>query len=74
MTATVEARSESEAAGFFPQLSILLLGPHYAAQKEAYEKRVKNYGFPVVVIPKDIYGTLDGERLADLIIENIATD
>ncbi len=68
---TVEARSESEVTEYYPYLSILLLGPHYAAQKDDFTKQAEPYGFPVEVIPKDIYGTLNGAGLLDLILKTL---
>lgn len=68
---TVEARSESEVTEYYPYLSILLLGPHYASQKEEFAKQAEPYGFPVEVIPKEIYGALNGPGLVDLILKTL---
>lgn len=69
--ASIEARSESEAAQYFSSIDILLLGPHYASYQEEMAEMAKPYDVPVVVIPQDIYGMLDGEKLLDLAIANL---
>lgn len=71
MDASVEARSESEVTEYYPYLSILLLGPHYAGQREEFAKQAESYGFPVAVIPQDIYGGLNGDALTDFILKTL---
>ena len=63
---TIEARSYSEAAEFFGNIDVMLLGPHFAKDLEKFQKLGKPYGVKVAVIPEDIYGTLDGGKLLDL--------
>ena len=67
----VEARSESEAAQYFSSIDILLLGPHYESYQEELQAQANPYHVPVRVIPKDIYGMLDGDQLLDFALENI---
>ncbi|MFV0362543.1 MAG: PTS sugar transporter subunit IIB [Suipraeoptans sp.] len=69
--AQIEARSESEVYEYYPYLSILLLGPHYASQLEEFRSQTEEYDFPVEVIPQKIYGSMDGEGLLDFILEKI---
>lgn len=71
MVATVEARSESEAAQFYSTIDIMLLGPHYDAMRDEMAEQAKQYNVPVVVIPQDIYGALDGEALLDFAVKSI---
>lgn len=68
---TVEARSESEVAEYFSYIDILLLGPHYAAQKDEFAEQAKPFNVPVIVVPSDIYGKMDGERLLDLALKTV---
>ena len=68
---SVEARSESEVAEYYQYLSVLLLGPHYAGQKDEFEQQAKPYGVPVAVIPQEIYGSLNGDALLDLILKTV---
>jgi len=69
---SVEARSESEVTEYYPYISVLLLGPHYAAQLDEFTEQGKPYGLPVAVIPKEVYGTLDGSALVDFILNILA--
>lgn len=62
---SVEARSESEVPAYYPYISVLLLGPHYATQLDDFTDQLASYNVPVAVIPHEIYGRLDGERLLD---------
>ncbi|MBP1042577.1 PTS sugar transporter subunit IIB [Vagococcus sp. BWB3-3] len=69
--ASIEARSESEAPQYFSSVDILLLGPHYASYQEEMAEMAKPYNVPVIVIPQDIYGMLDGDKLLDLALANL---
>ncbi|UTR13728.1 PTS sugar transporter subunit IIB [Salipaludibacillus sp. LMS25] len=67
----IDAKSEAEAPSYFPSIDILLLGPHYEAFKEEFSKMGKPHNVPVEVIPKEIYGLLDGEKLIDFVIRTL---
>lgn len=71
IAASIEAKSVTEAEEYLSSIDILMLGPHYASSLEKYQKMAKPYHVAVVVIPSDIYGELDGERLVKLAIETI---
>lgn len=71
LDASIEARSESEAPQYFSSVDILLLGPHYASYREEMAEMAKPFNVPVVVIPQDIYGMLDGDKLLDLALANL---
>lgn len=71
LSVSVEARSESEASQYFSSIDILLLGPHYENYREELQKQADPYNVPVRVIPKEIYGMIDGDKLLDFAIQNI---
>ncbi|MHC5248465.1 PTS sugar transporter subunit IIB [Enterococcus sp. LJL120] len=73
LTATVEARSESEVAQYLPTIDVLLLGPHYAAFKDEMAETARPHNVVVNVIPQDIYGMLDGDGLLDFALAQLAT-
>jgi len=50
---------------------ILCIGPHYASMYDTFKEMCKPAGIEVIVIPKDIYGTLDGNGLLDFCIEHL---
>lgn len=66
MKVSVEAHSHSDVAGFMGSIDILMLGPHYKMELGNFQKLAEPYGVPVVVIPEDIYATIDGARLLDV--------
>lgn len=68
---SVEATSHVDAVNHLGNTDVLLLGPHYAAEKEKFEKMVDQYHIPVAVIPGDIYGMLDGEALLEFALSVI---
>lgn len=53
---------------------ILCIGPHYASSYEKYKELCQPYNTKVIVIPKDIYGTLDGEGLLDYVIKELESE
>lgn len=62
---TVDARSESQVAGYFENIDILLLGPHYANEVESFRGMAAPYHVLVDVIPQSIYGQIDGKALVE---------
>lgn len=67
----IEARSETEAIQFLPSIDGLLVGPHYASKMDKFRKEAKPLNVPVELIPDDIYGSLNGEKLIQLISEQL---
>lgn len=65
---SIHARSESEVVSHLSSIDCLLLGPHYATHESDFRKQSEPYNIPVAVIPQDIYGMLDGEKLLDYAI------
>lgn len=68
---SIEARSESEVHNYLPEIDILMLGPHFSGYKDTFSKMAESYSVPVVVIPQNIYGMLDGSALIDLAFTTI---
>ena len=71
ITATVEAKSESEVTQYLSKMDILCIGPQYAFRLDAFKEMAKEFSVPVVVIPEDTYSMLDGNALIDLAISTI---
>lgn len=72
LNAEVSARSESEVHKHFQNIDILFLGPHFSSHQEQFSKIAAPFNVPVLVIPKKIYGLLDGEALIKLAIETLS--
>ena len=65
----VEAVAESNVGTAVKDFDVLMVGPHYAGQLDNFRRICDEAGVPVVVIPKDIYGMLDGAGALQLAIE-----
>ena len=63
LNVTIEARSASEANELLSTIDVLLIGPHYAKEINKFQELTNPHGVAVALIPEDIYGSLDGERL-----------
>ena len=63
LNVTIEARSASEANELLYTIDVLLIGPHYAKEINKFQELANPHGVAVALIPEDIYGSLDGERL-----------
>lgn len=61
-----EAHSQATIKNIVKDYDILCLGPHLGANIKDYEKMCEPYGVPVIVIPSNIYGMLDGKGLYEL--------
>lgn len=64
------ARSDSAAEDYIEDASLLLVGPHLDYMLEELEALGAEYDVPVKLIPKDIYGSMDGKGILQLIEEN----
>ena len=65
----VTARSETLLESFLDQTDIVLIAPHLAAESELISKRCQPV--PAVVIDRMVYGTLDGEKALEMILEKL---
>lgn len=65
----VKARSDSVLEDYIEDISLLLVGPHLDYMLKDLEEIAEPYNVPVRIIPKEAYGSLDGEAVADLITE-----
>lgn len=72
LNVSVEARSHTDVANYMGSIDILMMGPHYRAELQDYVEMGKPHGVPVVIIPEDIYSTLDGTRLIELAQKTLA--
>ncbi|WP_440897074.1 PTS sugar transporter subunit IIB [Amphibacillus sp. Q70] len=67
---SVKARSESELEEHIDNIDCLLIGPHLAYKEETLKEQTKDRNIKISIIPQDIYGSLDGNRALDLILED----
>lgn len=73
IAATVAAYAESEVMSVVKEgVDIMCIGPHYASMYDTYKQLCSNYGTEVFVIPKDVYGTLDGEGLLNCVLQKLS--
>jgi len=71
MEINIFARSDSEIVDYIETIDILLVGPHLAYMVDSIEEITKKQGVPVYVIPQGIYGSLDGNKLLDFILDKL---
>jgi cellobiose PTS system EIIB component len=69
---SIEARSQSVVEDYLDDINLLLLGPHYLSHLEEFEEMAEPYHVPVRVIPQEIYGKLDGEKLVEFSMSALA--
>lgn len=67
----VKAVSQSEIIDYLPSTDLLMVGPHYEAEIDLFEEKCKPFGLNPILIPKDLYGTLDGEGILEIIKDNL---
>ncbi len=63
INATIDAKSESQVNDYLSKIDVLLLAPHYEVELDKFQKLAASHNVKVAVIPKDIYGMIDGDRL-----------
>lgn len=67
----VQAVAESNVGTAIKDYHVLLVGPHYTSQLESFQRICEPYGVPVAIIPKDIYGMLDGDGAVALALKTL---
>ncbi|KAF1305010.1 PTS sugar transporter subunit IIB [Candidatus Enterococcus willemsii] len=61
----IKAASESDIESYIGDTDIVLLGPHMTYLIDEVKDKAEQYKVPMVVIPEDIYGELDGEKMLE---------
>lgn len=64
---TIDARSESVISEYMDKMDVLLVGPHYESAIPKFKAECEPLGIKVSLIPADIYSTLNGEALIELV-------
>ena len=62
----IDAKSESQVNDYLSQIDVLMLAPHYAVELDKFTKLAAPHNVKVAVIPKDVYGMLDGAKLIEI--------
>ena len=71
ISAHVEAVAESNVGQMVHEFNVLMVGPHYASQLDNFRKMSDQHNVPVVVIPQQVYGTLDGKGAVELAVKTL---
>ncbi|MDN6622064.1 MAG: hypothetical protein L0K87_09000, partial [Lactococcus sp.] len=66
---SVKAASESQLDDRINETDYLLIGPHLSYMLAEFQEQTKDKPIKAIVIPQTIYGTLNGEKALDLILE-----
>ena len=64
---SVKARGDAEVEDYIEDIDCLLVGPNLSYMQADLEDVADPYGVPVRVIPKEAYGSLDGEAVLDFL-------
>ena len=62
----IDAKSESQVNDYLTQIDVLMLAPHYEVELDKFTKLAEPHNVKVAVIPKDVYGMLDGDKLMQI--------
>jgi PTS system cellobiose-specific IIB component len=65
----VMARSDSEVEEYLDSIDMILVGPHLEYLLKDLSSIAKEKGVSVHIIKQQIYGSLDGNKLLDFILE-----
>lgn len=65
----VKARSDSTVEDYIEEIDLLLVGPHLSYMLDDLKDIADPYDVPVEIIPKDAYGSLDGDAVLDFALE-----
>ncbi|SHJ82755.1 PTS system, cellobiose-specific IIB component [Clostridium cavendishii DSM 21758] len=65
----IKARSESEVDDYINDIDVLLFGPHLKYMEEELLSKGKAHNVPVAMIDNLIYGSLNGDKALELILE-----
>ncbi len=63
---TIDAKSESQVNDYLSKVDVLLLAPHYEIELDKFRKLAEPKNVKVAVIPRQIYGMIDGAKLIAL--------
>lgn len=64
----VKATSEAQLGEHLDAIDCLLIGPHLSYMVTDLKNRIQDKNISIEVIPQMVYGTLDGNKALDLII------
>lgn len=67
--AKIDAKSESQVNDYLTQIDVLMLAPHYEVELDKFTKLAAPYNVKVAVIPKNVYGMLDGAKLVQMAMD-----
>lgn len=67
--AEIHARSDAEIDDNLNQIDVLLLGPHLKYMEGEVKARAQSSKVQVAVIPQEVYGTLDGAKAIEIVLE-----
>ncbi|MEF9967254.1 MAG: PTS sugar transporter subunit IIB [Longicatena sp.] len=61
----VKARSDSTVEDYIEEIDLLLVGPHLSYMIDDLKEIADPHDVPVDIIPKELYGNLDGNGVLD---------
>lgn len=67
----IDAITESDVDSYINMIDLLLVGPHMTYVFNELKKKTEEANIPMMIIPEEIYGTLDGERLLEISLQEL---
>lgn len=65
---SVKAASESQLDERIDEIDYLLIGPHLSYMVDELKEKTQGKNVQIAVIPQAIYGTLDGKKALEMIL------
>ncbi len=65
---SVQARSDSVVEDYIDQIDLLLVGPHLSYMLDDLKEIAQPYGVDAWIVPKEPYGSLDGDAVCDFVL------
>ena len=66
---SIKARGDAEVEEYIEEIDLLLVGPHLKYMLHDLEEIAKPCDVPVRIVPEELYGSMDGEGIINMLQE-----
>ena len=67
----IKAVSDTEIMDYAKEIDLLLIGPHLRHRFSEIEESVKPFGVKAMIVDKDAYASLDGEKVLRTVLKEM---
>lgn len=64
---SIKARGDAEVEEYIEEIDLLLVGPHLKYMLHDLEEIAEPYEVPVRIVPEELYGSMDGAGIIDML-------